>query len=256
MSNQPPSTYLTPQQFQDLLGALKTGAPTGIGAPGAPSVKRGFTSGFGCGCDDMGPLSAGVYAMLAAGSPRLALAKARGVPLAPYLMNIRATFPDTTTAIVPDVGADVKIVQDTLIDAMVCRVENQSETANQNQFQSLSDFFFGFTSGIEATLTVQGAPRYDVANRFTPLSNLCDVVNGSSHWPGGWVLTYQQQLKADFIPKILLPFAPVEVIMTFRTWTPVTQQFVDMSTREALDALQTEFGIQLTDTYRNQQLAL
>jgi hypothetical protein len=247
MSNQPPSTFLTPEQFKELLGTLK---PGGLGAP---RLSKGFAAGLGCGDD--GPLSAGVYAMLAAGSPRLALAKARGVPLAPFTMNIRATFPDTTTAIVPDVGADVKITQDCLIDAMVVRVENQSETANQNQFQSLSDFFFGFTSGIEAKLTVQGAPRYDVANRFVPLSNLADVVNGSSHWPGGWVLTYQQQLSADFIPKILLPFAPVEVIMTFRAWQPVTRAFVDMSTREALDALQSEFGIQLAQSYIDRVLA-
>jgi hypothetical protein len=252
--NQPPSTFLTPDQFDRLL--VTSRQPSGLGAPSAtrPSPS-GFASGFGC-CGDEGPLSAGVYAMLAAGSPRLALAKARGVPLAPYLINIRATFPDTSVSLVPDCGSDVKIVQDTLVDAMVVRVENQSETANQNQFQSLSDFFYGFTNGIEATLTVQGAPRYDVVNRFTPLSNIADVVNGSSHWPGGWVLTYQQQLKADFNAKILLPFAPVEVIMTFRTWTPVTQSFVDMSTREALDALETEFNIKLTDKYKNTQLAL
>ncbi len=139
---------------------------------------------------------------------------------------------------------------------MVIRVENQSSTANQNQFQSQSDFFFGFTSGLEATLQVKGAPRYDVVNTFTPLSNIADVVNGMHHWPGGWVLTYQQQLFADFSAKILLPYAPIEVIMTFACWQPVTQAFVTMSTREALDALQSEFGIQLSDTYRQQQLSL
>jgi hypothetical protein len=248
--NQPPSTFLTPEQFRELLGHLPS-KPSGLGAPGKP---RGFVSGFGCGDD--GPLASGVYAMLAAGSPRLALARARGIPLAPYLINCRATFPDTTTAIVPDVGADVKISQDTLIDAMVVRVENQSETANQNQFQSLSDFFFGFTSGIEATLTVQGAPRYDVVNRFTPLSTIADVVNGNGHWPGGWVLNFAQQIKMDFNAKILLPFAPVEVIVTFRTWQPVTGSFVDMSTREALDALQSEFGLTLSDSYIQRQLSL
>ena len=248
MSNQP-STFLTPQQFQELLADIRK--PAGLGAPGRP---RGFASGFGC--SDDGSLSAGVYAMLAAGSPRLALAKARGVPLAPYILNIRATFTDTSTALVPGVGTDVKINQDTLVDHMVIRVENQSPTANQNQFQSQSDFYFGFTSGLEATLQVKGAPRYDVVNTFTPLSNIADVVNGMHHWPGGWVLNYQQQLFADFSAKILLPTAPIEVIMTFATWVPVTQGFVSMSTQEAIDALQSEFGLQLTDRYIQQQLSL
>ena len=251
MSNQPPSTFLTPQQFQELLADIRRPASSGLGAPGKP---RGFASGLGCAGD--GPLASGVYAMLAAGSPRLALAKARGVPLAPYTINIRATFTDTTTALVLGVGSDVKITQDTLVDHMVIRVENQSTTANQNLFQQQSDFFFGFTSGLEATLQVKGAPRYDVVNTFTPLSNIADVVNGMHHWPGGWVLNYAQQLFADFSAKILLPTSPIEVIMTFACWVPVTATFVTMTTREALDALENEFGIQLTDDYKRQQLSL
>jgi hypothetical protein len=212
----------------------------GLGAPGE--------TGAGA-VNDLGPLDAGVYAMLQAGSPRLALAKALGVPLAPYIINVRAIFPDTTTANIPDVGADVKIVQDTLIDALVCRVENQSETANQNQFQTLSDYFFNFQSGIEAMLDVLGAPRYSVAPKYTPLSNLCDVVNGNSHWPGGWILTYQQQLQMQFNARVLLPFAPLEVICTFRAWVPTNEMFVSMTNREAVDMLQTECGITLTDAY-------
>jgi hypothetical protein len=223
-----------------------------LGAPGKP-IRQLF--GLGC-CDDQGPLAAGVYSMLAAGSPRLALAKARGVPLAPYMINVRATFPDTTGEPIPDVGSDIKIVQDTLIDALVVRVQNESVTANQNQLQTLSDFFYGFTSGIEAKLTVQGAPRYDVAPKFVPLSNLADVVTGGSHWPGGWVLTYQQQLKMDFNAKILLPFAPIEVVCSFRAWSPVTNAFVTMSTQEAIDKLQSEFNIQLAQAYIDRVLAL
>ena len=240
--------WMSQEQFEKLLAASPA---KGVGAIPA---KKSF--GFGCFKDDMGPLSAGIYAMLAAGSPRLALAKARGVPLAPYIINVRATFSDTTVSVIPDVGSDVKIVQDTLIDALVVRVENQSLTANQNQFQSLSDFFFNFQSGIEALLTVQGAPRYDVVNKFTPLSTIADMVSGGSHWPGGWVLTYQQQLKMDFNAKVLLPFAPVEVICTFRGWVPVTASFVTMSTKEALDSLTNDFNVELSDAYVRTVLAL
>jgi hypothetical protein len=211
----------------------------GLGAPGE--------TGAGA-VNDLGPLDAGVYAMLQAGSPRLALAKALGVPLAPYIINVRAVFPDTVTPNIPDVGADVKIVQDTLIDELVIRVENQSETANQNQFQAFSDFFFNYQSGIEAMLDVLGAPRYSVAPKYTPLSTLGDIVAGP-HWPGGWILTYQQQLQMQFNARVLLPFAPIEVICTFRGWVPTNEMFVSMTNREAVDMLQTDCGITLTDAY-------
>jgi hypothetical protein len=175
--------------------------------------------------------------MLAAGSPRLALAKAWGIPLAPYLINVRAPFANTDTTDIPDVGSDVKIVQDTLIDAMVVRIQNEGSTANQNQFQTLSDFFYNFQSGIEAKLDVMGAPRYSVAPKFTPLSTLADVVCGGSHWPGGWILTYQQQFFMSFHVDVTLPVAPMEVICTFRGWVPTNDMFVDMKNRDAISEL-------------------
>lgn len=241
-------SQFTPEQLRQVaeeLRKMNAGNPAGLGAP--PSPRRRY--GFGCGDEDMGPLSAGIYTMLAAGSPRLALAKARGIPLAPQGINVRATFATTSTSMIPDVGSDEKIIQDLLVDAMVVRISNQSTTANQNILQTLSDFFFNFQSGIEATLSIQGQPRYSPFDKFTPLSTMADVVSGGSHWPGGWVLTYQQQLKMDFNAKVVLPYAPIEVVCTFRTWQPVTQSFVSMSTREAINALQSEFDIQLSDSY-------
>jgi len=251
--------YMTPEQFDRLMAALPSivsrGPGVGAGAPGQRAKMFGLGS---CNCDSSmtGPLAAGVYAMLAGGSPRLALAKARGIPLAPQTLNVRALFPDSTTSVVPDVGSDEKIIQDLLVDAMVVRIQNESLTANQNILQSLSDFFFGFTSGIEAKLSVTGQPRYTPVDRFTPLSNIADVVNGGSHWPGGWILTYQQQLKMDFNARVALPFTPIEVICTFRTWQPVTQSFVVMSTREAIGLLQTEFGIELAQSYIDRVAAM
>lgn len=245
----------TDEQFKELVSQLR--APSGLGAPPGPPGKRATALGFGCGeSDTMGPLSAGIYTMLAAGSPRLALAKARGVPLAPYFVNVRAIFPDTSTTLVPNVGSDVRIVQDTLIDSLIVRIQNESVTANQNQLQTLSDFFYGFQSGIEATLDVQGAPRYSIAPKFTPLSVLADPVSGVGHWPGGWVLTYQQQLSMSFNAKVALPYAPVEVICSFRGWTPVTQAFVTMTNREAIALLASEFNINLDQAYVNMVVAL
>lgn len=249
------SAYLTPDQFKEILGEIRGLSKLGLGAAPGPKPKL-----FGLGsCDCQGnsaSVGAEVTSMLAGGSPRLALAKARGIPLAPQTMNVRALFPNTTTTLIPDVGSDEKITQDLLVDALVVRVSNQSLTANQNQFQSLSDFFFGFTSGIEATMSITGAPRYTPVDRFTPLSNIADVVNGQSHWPYGWILTYQQQIKMDFNARILLPFAPVEVVCTFRTWQPVTQSFVTMTTREAIGLLKEEFAIELSDAYTSRVIAM
>lgn len=217
----------TPEQFDRLLAALKGPGPAAAGL-GAPK------SGLGC---PGGPLDAGVYAMLAAGSPRLALAKAWGIPLAPYLINVRAVFANTDTPDVVDVGSDVKIVQDTLCDAFVARIQNEGATANQNVFQTMSDYYFNFQSSIDVKLDVMGAPRYSVAPKFTPLSTLADMINGQSHWPGGWILTYQQQLFMQFHANVTLPDAPMEVICTFRGWVPTNDMFVDMRNRDAIQAL-------------------
>ena len=212
---------------------------------GIGGLRKSVGAGF-----PQGDLEASIGILLASGSPRLALARALGVPLAPYIINVRARFPDTATSVIPDVGSDVKIVQDTLIDAMVVRIFNESTTANQNQFQSQSDWYYNFQSGIEAKLDVVGAPRYSVAPTFTPLASLFDAFNGDSHWPRGWVLTYQQQLMMNFTTKVVLPFAPIEVVCTFRGWVPTNEMFVAMTNREAIDKLETDCGIPLDPAYK------
>ena len=226
---------LTGEQFEQLLKHVRDNhvAPHGLGAPGS----RPFRPGLGSSGGPSGPGTASPYDFLELGSPRLALAKALGVRIVPYVLNVRATFPDTDTTVIPDVGSDVKIVQDTLIDAMVARVTNKSTTVNQNQYQSLSDFFFGFQSGIEVIMNIQGAPRPSVIPKYTPLSNAMDMVNGNGHWPWGWVLTYQQQINMSFQATITLPYAPIEVVCTFRAWTPDNDMNVDLSNRDAFAAL-------------------
>lgn len=246
-STQRPIVQLTDEQFLKLVDRPRTD-PAPARPAGFGQARAGL--GFATGGDELGPLAAGVWAMLAAGSPRLALAKATGVPLAPYIINVRAQFEDTDVTDVPDQGSDVKIVQDTLVDALVFRVVNESQTANLNQFQAQSDFFFNFQGGLEAKLQVQGAPRYVVAPKFTPLSTLSDMVVGNSHWGGGWILTYQQQLFMDFHATVTLPFAPIEVVCTFRAWVPTGERFVEMTQREAMDSLEKDCGIKLSEAYR------
>jgi len=239
----------TPEQFDTLIGAVKGAhggaqGPTGLGAaPKRSSVGVGF------GPNGYGILATGVEEYLAAGYPRLALARAIGAPFAPYMINIKASFSDDTVTDVPEVGSDVKIVQDTIIDGMIVRV--QSLNPPDNVFQPQSDYFNGFQSGITATLDVLGAPRYSVAPKFTLLSNLADAVNGSGRWPVGWILTYQQQLQMSFHADVTLTNVPIDVWVSFRAWVPQNEMFVQMSNMEALRQLRKECGIEVDESYAN-----
>lgn len=249
------------EQFEALIKAISKKTVSSEPATGLGALAEGLGKpqalGLGCGDGGMGPLASGVWAMIAGGSPRLALAKALGVPIAPYLINVRGSFPDTNTPEIPIEGADVPIVpQDCLVDSLIVRLTNQGATANQNQFQSQSDFYFNFQSGIEATLSVEGAPRYEVAPKFVPLSTLADMVNGNSHWPGGWILTRQQQLAMSFRTTVTLPDAPYDVCCTFRTWCPTGDAFVEMSNREAMDRLEKECGFVIDQSYKQRILSV
>jgi hypothetical protein len=240
--------FMTDEQFKQLLERHKS---TGVAAP---PQKRPFSNvGFGS-CVDGDNQLALVYRMLSIGSPRLALARARGVPFAPYFINVRATFPDIDTALVPSVGSDVKISQDTLVNEMVVRIFNKSPNANQNQFQAQSDFYYNFQSCIEATLDIQGAPRPTIADRFTPLANLLDAFNGTSRRGGQWILTYQQQLFMSFTATVTLPTAPIEVVCTFACEEPASQAFTRMSNGEAIALLRSEFNIEIQDAYEKTAL--
>jgi hypothetical protein len=241
---------LAPEQIDEIVARVRGGmggtAAEGLGrAAGTMGIHPG--AGLGCGGYE-GPLS-DIYAMLALGSPRLALARALGYRMIPFYINIRATFSNVDTTDVPDVGSDVKIDQDTLVDQMTFLITNKSETANDNTQATLRDFFFNFQSGIEATLDIKGTPRPTLAPKFTPLKNLADVVNCTG-WPRGFVLTYQQQLQAAFRASVTLPSAPMEVTLTFRAFQPDTEAFVGMTNKEAIEGLSQKCGVSCNWPYR------
>jgi hypothetical protein len=230
--------------------------PSGLVAPGdgkeglggAPDVSTG---GGCCGDDPQ------VWRYIQAGSPRLALARATGQAIVPLVVNVRGTFPTTSTTDIPAVGMQsnqggvpYRLVQDCLVDGMVARIQNESPTANQNQFQSLSDFFFNFQSSIEATLYLEGQPRYEIASYFTPLSTLCDMFNGNAHYPYGWIIKPTQQLLMRFHSDTPLPTAPLEVIVSFRLWTTVSDGDIP-SNRQAFEHL-CDLGYEVPNAVVNQ----
>lgn len=181
------------------------------------------------------------------GYPRLAYTRHNGVPFAPWIFSLRFTFDTPDPQVSPLVQIDVgRISQDTVVDTLLARVV--FDLTEMSPFDAPSDNAFNFTNKIEATLDISGAPRYAVAEEFTPISMIADAFNGDSKWPYCWVLTYQNGVKAQFQNRVLLPKFPATVFLTFRTWQPVTDLLVNMTTREAVEELR-RYGYTIPDRY-------
>lgn len=190
-----------------------------------------------------------VYELLEMGSPRLALARAIGVPFAPWLINCVGVFQTVDQPTVLDIGSDTKLTQDAYVDALIWRL--QPLVTPTNQFDTLSNFFLNFMSGLKAKLDVVGAPRYAVAPKFTPISTLSDMLGGGK-WPHGWILTYNQNLELSLLSSLpALPAAvvPLEVTATFRLWVPIGEAFAKMDAETAIRRLRDECGIDCSPGY-------
>ena len=263
---------MSDEQLRHLILGRDTG-PSGLGAPReSPFLLRpNFREiGFGKGpraqgseareevktlgapyeCQVDPTIAADVYMFLRLGSPRLALARAWGVPMAPYLVNCRGTFPSVSTSVLTNVDSQQKIVQDTYVDCVVGRITNLSTTANQTTLQTLSDFFYNFQNGIDVTCQVVGAPRFSIAEFPTPASTFADMFNGGSRWGNGWTLMYQQQLSMQYTPNITLPTAPLDLTFSYRSWVPTNDMFIDMTSSQAIQKLRDD-GFWIPDWYAN-----
>src|SRR5260370_10212022 len=170
-------------------------------------------------------------------SPKIALAKARGVPFAPYVLNLAnpVTAATTTTSAAQSFqGGQTRLDQDTIVDRITFEIDCAAAFSG-TQLKSLSDFFYGLNSGITATMEVQGAPRYAVAPFFTPLRSLCAFLNEA--WPFGWVLTNNQIISMQFQQTIAVPTPPLTVTVSFRLWQPLGIEVVGMDNQTARNAL-------------------
>lgn len=163
---------------------------------------------------------------VAAASPLVAYCRVRRIPLQPYLLNIRATFTDTTSTVGPvswsilggnpsgGIVEYTRLSQFAIVDRMVYRLSQPSANAGA-QLKPLTDFFFRFQSDITAMMLVDGAPRFSVTSDFTPIDTLMSLFN--EQWAYGWVLGYTQSVKMQFQPSALLT-TPATITCTFRTW--------------------------------------
>lgn len=164
-------------------------------------------------------------------SPQLALALVKRVRFAPYCVNIRASFQDTTNTLNPVSFDGGNLSQPSLCDSIEYQID-QPAAFPGTQLKSLSDYFFGLQSGIQALMDVFGAPRYSIAPFFTPIRALFHTLGDS--WPHGWVLQYNQTVSMQFQQTIPVPTYPTNIVTTFRLWQPAgTDEFVNMTTGEA-----------------------
>ena len=241
MSEQTP----TPQAPQTTQGTLAKMRQPNFGF-GCQTGGGGCTTGSSSG--GLGPNST-PEDFIRAGSPQLALAKAKGATLTPWVMTINAVLPDAATPALAQTSAD-QIIQDTLITQMTFRLINGG-SANTSTLQPISDFFYNFQSGIQATLNVGGRPGYPVVENFTEISTIIDTMCAGRGSIDGWIMRDSQFLKMDFRPTIALPTSsvPINVSVAFKCWTAIGNEWIHMKNRDALDQLKSDFGMDCGQSY-------
>ena len=187
-------------------------------------------SGIGAGV----PLSngdPGSILQIAQYSPQVALALVERTRFAPYNVNIRASFVDGTNTLNPVSFDGGNLSQPSVCDSIEYEID-QPNAFPGTQLKSLSDYFFGLQSGIQATMDVQGAPRYTVSPFFTPIRALFRSLGEA--WPHGWILQYNQTISMQFQQTNPVPTTPTNIVVTFRLWQPSgTDRYTNMTTGEA-----------------------
>jgi hypothetical protein len=173
----------------------------------------------------------GAILQIAQYSPQVALALVKRVRFAPYHVNIRASFVDSTNTLKPVSFDGGNLSQPSVCDSIEYEIDAPNAFPG-TQLKSLSDYFYGLQSGIQAIMEVQGAPRYTVSPFFTPLRALMHGVGEA--WPHGWVLQYNQTISMQFQQAQPVPTYPTNIVVTFRLWQPSgTDEFTAMTTTEA-----------------------
>jgi len=214
--------------------------PVGVGAPRVQKIGVGWRG--------LTPQAMAQY------SPQIALAIAQGCPFAPYLLNVRASFTDSTVTVLAPAtleNGNARIDQPSVVDALMLHIDAPNQFPG-TQFKPLTDWFYTRQSGIQATLDVTGAPRYSVAPFFTPIDTLATMITES--WPFGWVLGHTQGIAMQFQATTPLPPLPVNITISFRLWQPMgTEEFVDMTSMQAFQAL-AAMGIDVS-MYQNAPVA-
>lgn len=182
--------------------------------------------GAGCGCDTGGGTgdawwTSAPIQKVAQFNPILALARARRVPFAPWILPLTATFTSNDPVVIPSstlANGQGRVDQITIVDSVRYTVDQPNAFAG-SIFKAQSDYFFAQQSGLQCKIDVDGAPRYGVVPFFTPLKDALEFIGRK--WPQGWVLTYNQSIRMAFQITTPLPSVPVTVTVSYCMWQGV-----------------------------------
>ena len=197
--------------------------------------------------------------LVAEWNPQVALARLMRVPLVPWIANIRGNFTSSTSPIGPfswQTTGSAPDQQRANTFCVVDRITYEVDAPNANSgaaFKPQTDWYFGLQSGIEATMIVDGDPKYIVSPDFTPIRSLCELI--SEAWPQGWVLTNTNAVKMQFnlSNSAIVPTYPTKITVTFRMWIPNVgypngRRFVMMTDSEAYRQL-AKLGVTIPESF-------
>lgn len=191
------------------------------------------TIGLGqCAVDNAYERGRVVFQLLEWGSPTLAYAVAKGYNLAPLKIPIQGTFPDSLTVSIDQATAKDKLVQDVIVDRISWHLDNLNTPVSV--FDAQSNTFFEKNSGIEAQFQIVGAPRYPIANRFTPVTEIAGDTPG-------WILSLTNGMTVQFHARFPLPETPMAATLTLHCRTARWEKILRMDDETAIKRL-TELG--------------
>jgi len=185
---------------------------------------------------------------LAAVSPRAAWAEYTGAIKAPFVFSVGPVIFEDTTQQLASGDMDVEVLgAETWVKDIVFDIQVPAAFEN-SAFQSMSEFFFHKTSGLQVKMDITGRPRYDVCPNFAPLSSFANFIPGN--WPQGWLLTKDNGIHVDMQPGSPIPsaFLPARIFVTFRAWQYVAPDIDAMSVGDAIAKLK---GVGYDLSFRN-----
>lgn len=170
-----------------------------------------------------------VYQLLDWGSPVLAFGVAKGFSLAPLKIPIAGTFPDELTVSIPQAANKTKIAVDTIVDRISWHLDNLNTPTSV--FDAQQNYFFQQNSGIEALVKIVGAPRYSVADDFTPVTEIAGPTPG-------WILTWTEGMTVAFRATFPLPEVPMKATLTLHARTCRWEKLIRMDNDVAMRLLE------------------
>lgn len=136
-----------------------------------------------------------MIADLAVTNPKVAYALVLGVPRAPILLNLHASF--ATGAPNTPIEADLATLTDDVWIRDVVYTVQRPNAYLGNILKEQSDFYNQAIPGVSVKIIAGTGPKYLLSPDFVPLQNLAAIFERD--WKGGWTLDAYSILHAEFV---------------------------------------------------------